>query len=115
MRWENRLRRIEKAVRERELQPPRTLFFLSTADRVKCVRAVLARLNHLLSDPFPNLEGEDYLAQFLWWYFENGEHWPMWAQDMVGRMLFLPDDSGDPLPWLTDELRTALADAKARL
>jgi hypothetical protein len=119
MRWQNRLRRIEQAVRERELQPPRRRIFFTAEERVQCVRAILARLHpqfvHLnLADPFPDLESEDYLRQFLWWFFENGEHWPMWAQDMVSRMLFSPDDSGDSLPWLTEEFRTAIADAKAR-
>ena len=69
---------IEQAIRELELQPPRERQYLTAEERVKIVRAVLGRL-YPLSDPFPNLEGEDYLAQFVWWSLEKGKLWPMWA------------------------------------
>jgi hypothetical protein len=52
--------------------------------RVQIVRGMTARLlgrgaADTTLDPFPELQGQDYLNAYQGWFFENGEHWPDWA------------------------------------
>jgi hypothetical protein len=95
MRLGNRLRRVEKAVQKRVAQEstdPDPGIIVSAAERVRILRTVRthvgARMGERIEDPFPELDGEEYMVAFWRWYLRNGwRSWPQWAQDPTERVI----------------------------
>jgi hypothetical protein len=57
---------------------------------VKTLRALLSQVpaasEEPLADPFPELQGADYLAAFCPWLLANDDPWPVWAQEYALRV-----------------------------
>ncbi len=67
------------------------------ARRVESIRCVLGALRHG-PDPFPDLQGKDYLRAFWPWFLERGATWPEWARDTAFRFAYPRDALGYALP-----------------
>lgn len=95
MRLGNRLRRVEKAIRQlpgREHIDPNSGIVLSAAQRVRILRRVrahvAARISERIEDPFPELDGEEYMVVYWPWFLANGcGRWPKWAEDPTVRVI----------------------------
>jgi hypothetical protein len=61
---------------------------------VKAVRALITQVD-VGPDPFPELEGEDYLASFCPWLLAHSKGWPVWAREFGLRLCGIPSrDAG---------------------
>jgi hypothetical protein len=56
---------------------------------VKALRALIAQIA-TGQDPFPELEGEDYLAAFCPWLLAQAGAWPVWAREFGLRLCGIP-------------------------
>jgi hypothetical protein len=79
-RFKSRLDRLQKHFKP---DAPRDEWEPTLEERVGIVRgmtaSVLGRQGVAPVDPFPELQGQDYLDAYQDWFFQNGEHWPGWA------------------------------------
>src|SRR4030088_90231 len=57
---------------------------------VKTLRALMIQVpaasGETLADPFPELQGTEYLAAFCPWLLANDDPWPVWAQEYALRV-----------------------------
>jgi hypothetical protein len=82
----DRIRRIEAQL-QRQAQRP---LVWTPVLCVKGLRELLARVggqgDGILADPFPFLEGEDYLLAFWPWLLANASRFPRWALEYAFRL-----------------------------
>jgi hypothetical protein len=88
----SRIKRLEKAAWLKGPTNSGTQVEWTAEMRVQALRNLLGALWRggsgwlAIRDPFPELEGEAYLEQFVDWFLANGEGWPTWAQDTAFRI-----------------------------
>jgi hypothetical protein len=84
----------------------------STATCVKALRTLLTQLAAesagMCFDPYPDLEGEDYLLALWPWLLAHGERWPLWARAYARQIcaIALRDAGRVPLPRTSGRLQT---------
>jgi hypothetical protein len=110
----SRIQRLEARVRC-QAGPPGTsnpAVVWTTATCVKALRTLLTLLAAesaaMCSDPYPELEGEDYLLAFWPWLLAHGERWPLWARAYAHQIcaIALRDAGRVPLPRTSGRLQT---------
>ncbi len=63
------------------------------AERVQALRNIIGRVAYRDdADPFPDLDGRDYLDAFWPWFLDNAGPWPRWAQE-AGVRIGSPDSA----------------------
>jgi hypothetical protein len=111
----SRIRRLEARVQcqgsPSSASSPAVIWTAATC--VKAVRTLLTQLADeaagMCSDPYPDLEGEDYLLAFWPWLLAHGERWPPWARAYAHQIcaIALRDAGRVPLPRRSGRLQTA--------
>lgn len=82
----SRIGRLEKAVSPSapDGPPPEPW---TDAERVQALRKIVAQeAGRDDAEPFPHLEGKEYLDAFWPWLLEHGGPWPRWAQEAAVRI-----------------------------
>ena len=84
----------------------------TTGTCVKALRTLLTQLadesGGICSDPYPDLEGEDYLLAFWPWLLAHGERWPPWGRAYAHQIcaIALRDAGRVPPPRTPGRLQT---------